>query len=170
MANILALFGILFGYGISYPALLTFIWLMWPSAATHTQQCIEHSLRQCFFTGLLLIIGLGSVLTIFLTATSGAVQLAGWALLLVVLTLSCIGATGLVAHLAHRLSSQTSSPSVRTFFRTVCILELAAAFPLIGWFAIWPLALCVGIGATWLARRQNNPTSIAATSQALTPS
>jgi hypothetical protein len=67
------------------------------------------------------------------------------------LALSSIGSAGIAAHLANRLAEQNNISGLGAFVRGAVLLELAAFFPVIGWFFLWPLFLITAFGATGFA-------------------
>jgi hypothetical protein len=75
------------------------------------------------------------------------------------LTLSGFGSAGISAHMGRRMASPSVTP-LGGFVRGAVVLELAAAFPVLGWFFILPLALVTAFGATgfallnWMPRSQ----------------
>ena len=158
MANIITLFGILFILSITYPALLTFVWLMWPAAVIRSHDCLKRSMSRCFWIGLIITLITGIGVAVLLASPSGVSQLLGWTALVLMLALACRGASALVLHLAQRSGMP---PDANAFFRRALMIELAAAFPVIGWVIVLPFTLCVGIGATCLALR--SPRNIAST-------
>lgn len=152
MANVITIFGILISFGVSYPALLTFVWLMWPDDVNRSRDCLQASIARCFWAGLTIVGICATGIAALFVSASGIAQLLGWVVLILLLALSCRGASALVLHLAQRTTTQ---PSASYFLRHALLIELAAAFPVIGWVTILPFALCSGVGATWLALRRN---------------
>ena len=73
---------------------------------------------------------------------------------------------GLTSWMAARLRERTNPglSEAASFLRAVVALELAAAFPIIGWFLFVPLCIVMSLGAASLAliggepRRQPTPT------------
>jgi hypothetical protein len=67
------------------------------------------------------------------------------------LAVSSIGLAGIAAHLGARLIRQSNISALSGFVRGSVILELAAFFPVLGWFFIWPLLIIMAVGATGFA-------------------
>jgi len=68
--------------------------------------------------------------------------------------------------LGKRLTSQSNISALSGFIRGSVILELAAFFPALGWFFIWPIMLIMAFGGTGFALlnwmpREKMPTSSA---------
>ncbi|MBL7650184.1 MAG: hypothetical protein JNK74_28815, partial [Candidatus Hydrogenedentes bacterium] len=81
----------------------------------------------------------------------GPAKFAGWILLAAALAVSSIGSAGIAAHLGARLSRQSTFSALSGFVRGSVLLELAAFFPVLGWFFIWPLTIIMAFGATGFA-------------------
>ena len=101
---------------------------------------------------------------------NGAVRFAGWVLITLALSFSSLGAAGLAGKMGERLglrSGNTISPAA-AFVRGALALELAAAFPIIGWFIFIPLAVVTSLGASafavlrWTRARSLRPRPIPA--------
>lgn len=152
MANITAVFGILFILGLAFPGLLTAWWLLFPATVERARVRLDHTPWRCFWLG-------GVITAILVIPTVGLLMLPfgpakfiGWALIAITLTISALGAAGLAAKLADKISTRSSTISlIGAFVRGALALELAAAFPLIGWFIFIPLAIVTSLGATAFA-------------------
>ena len=167
MADISAVFGILLTLGIIFPGLLTAWWLLFPATVERARLRLDRTPWLCLFIGGLVTAMLVIPITILLVIPNGAAKLAGWSLVAIVLTVASLGAAGLAAKMGDRLSRRSSSAytPVGAFVRGAVALELAAAFPVIGWFIIIPLLTVVAIGATafallrWVPRPAPQPIS-----------
>jgi hypothetical protein len=166
MADISAIFGILLLIGIAFPAMLSAWWLFFPALVTRAQARIEKTPWQSFCMGLAVVIAVTIPMVILLALPFGPAKFVGWILLAASLALSSIGSAGIAAHLAERMKSSGSSFSpLSGFIRGAVVLELAAFFPVLGWFFIWPLLLITVVGATgfallnWLPREKTQLTS-----------
>ena len=115
---------------------------------------------------LLWLLGIPIPIIILLALPFGPAKFLGWILLAASLALSSIGSAGIAAHLGERMkqTGNTYSP-LSAFVRGSAILELAAFFPVLGWFFLWPLALITAFGATgfallnWMPREKNQISS-----------
>ena len=151
MADISAIFFILLILGIAFPATLTTWWLLFPSVVARSQVRVEKTLTRTFGLGMVIVIALAIPIVILLALPIGPAKFLGWILLASSLTLSSIGSAGIAAHLADRLSQQSHLSGLGAFVRGAILLELAAFFPVIGWFFLWPLLLITAFGATGFA-------------------
>lgn len=165
MADLSAIFFILLILGIAFPAMLTAWWLLFPSLITRAQIRVEKTPMPTFWMGLFILIALTIPIVILLALPIGPAKFIGWILLATSLALSSIGSAGIAAYLAHRLAQQSNLTHFGGFIRGAVILELAAFFPVIGWFFLWPLLLITAFGATgfallnWLPREKTQISS-----------
>jgi hypothetical protein len=151
MADISAIFFILFIISIAFPSLLAAWWLLFPSLITRAQTRIEKTLSQSFWLGLVVIIALTVPIFILLALPFGPAKFLGWILLATSLAFSSIGSAGIAAHLGNRLTQQSNVTPLGGFVRGAVVLELAVFFPVIGWLFIWPIMLITAFGATGFA-------------------
>jgi hypothetical protein len=152
MADISAVFGILLTLGIMFPGLLTAWWLLFPASVDRARARLEHTPWQCFWLGGVATALLVVPIVVLLALPFGPAKLAGWVLMLTSLTVASLGAAGLAARMGERL--QVLSPTqtqLGAFVRGAVALELAAAFPVVGWFFLIPLTLVTVLGATIFA-------------------
>jgi hypothetical protein len=165
MADISAIFFILLIVGIAFPAMLTAWWLWFPALIGRAQTRVEKTLPQTFWLGLVIMIGLAIPIVILLALPFGPAKFLGWILLAASLAFSSIGSAGIAAHLAYRLTQHGNVTASGGFVRGAVVLELAAFFPIIGWFFLWPLLLITAFGATgfallnWLPREKTQLSS-----------
>ncbi|MCC7119048.1 MAG: hypothetical protein IT310_11025 [Anaerolineales bacterium] len=151
MADISAIFFILLILGIAFPAMLTAWWLLFPNLIQRAQTCVEKTPLGAFWLGIILIIGVAIPVVILLALPFGPAKFIGWMLLGAALTVSTLGSAGITAHLGARLSKHSALTPLNGFIRGAVILELAAFFPLIGWFFVWIPAILISFGATGFA-------------------
>jgi len=161
MADISAIFFILLIISLAFPSMLTAWWLLFPSVIARAQVCVEKTLFRTLWLGLVIVIALAIPIVILLALPFGPAKFLGWILLAVSLALSSIGSAGIAAHLSERMKQTGSNYSpLSAFIRGSVVLELAAFFPVLGWFFLWPLALITAFGATgfallnWLPREK----------------
>ena len=161
MADISAIFFILLITGIAFPAMLTAWWLLFPAVISRAQTRVDKTPMQTFWMGLAIVIAVTIPIVILLALPFGPAKFIGWLLLAASLALSSIGSAGIAAHLGKRLTDQSNLTPLNGFIRGSVILELAAFFPVLGWFFIWPLLLIIAFGATgfallnWKPREKN---------------
>lgn len=166
MANITAVFGILFILGLAFPGLLTAWWLLFPATVERARLRLDRTPWRCFWLGGVLMAVLIVPIIALLALPFGPAKFMGWALIAITLTVSALGAAGLAAKMGERLAARAGNVSpAGAFLHGAIALELAAAFPVIGWFILVPLAIVTSLGATafallhWMPRNQLSVTS-----------
>lgn len=153
MADIYAVFGTLIALGIAYPGMLAAWRLLFPQLVEESRSRWSTTPWRCLGFGTLVGIPTILVAVILLALPLGFIKLIGLLLSLGGLWLSSIGAAGLVSRMAERLGSMDAGdqPDLGSFLKAALALELAAAFPLIGWFLMIPLSLVGSFGAAVFA-------------------
>jgi hypothetical protein len=151
MADISAIFFILFIISIAFPAMLTAWWLLFPDLIGRAQTRIAQSLASSFWLGLIVVFALTIPIFFLLALPFGPAKFFGWILLAASLAFSAIGSAGIAAHLGTRLAQQSQLSPLSGFIRGAVLLELAAFFPIIGWLFIWIPLLITAFGATAFA-------------------
>ena len=152
MADISAAFFILLIISVAFPCMLAAWWLLFPSLITRAQIRVEKSLTSSFWLGLVTLIVVTVPIVILLSLPIGPAKFAGWILIAASLALSSIGSAGIAAHLGEQMKRAGNEfTPLGGFIRGAVILQLAAFFPVLGWFFLWPLALIASLGATTFA-------------------
>lgn len=152
MADVQMIFGILLLLGIAFPGMLTAYWLLFPTTVERARTRIDQTPWKSFWFGVVLLFVLAIPVGVLLSAGGGVGQFLGWAVVAAALTVSAIGAAGIAAKMGALLArrSKDLSPAA-AFIRGAVALELAAVFPLVGWFIVIPLAIVASLGATAFA-------------------
>lgn len=149
MADVSAIFGILLTLGILFPGMLTAWWLLFPAVIERARLRLERTPWRCFWLGGVTGAALVIPIAILLALPFGPARLAGWGLIVVVLAFSSLGAAGLAAKMAGQIQWHGSGATpLGAFARAAIALELAAAFPILGWFVVIPLASVTALGAS----------------------
>lgn len=153
MSDVMAIFGILLFLGIVFPGMLTTWWLLFPKVVERAKIRLGHTPWKSFWFGVVLTICISIPIIILISLPYGPAQFAGWSLVVIVLGFASLGATGLAAWMGERISNNTDPGITPTtaLLRGAIALELAAAFPFIGWFILIPLATITSIGTTAFA-------------------
>ena len=152
MADISTIFGILLTLGIAFPGLLTAFWLLFPSAVERARARLEYTPWKTFWAGAVVLIAVTIPIVILIAIPLAPAKVLGVSLLALALSIACIGAAGLAARVAEQLRAGSSSlSSGAAFVRGALALELAAFFPMLGWFVVLPVAFIVSLGATFFA-------------------
>lgn len=171
MADVSAIFGVLLMLAIVFPGLMFTVWLLFPERVSQAEAILGGGRGRSFAAGLgsLAIVMLPVLL--LLNAAAGVGQLIGWLLIAAALGLASTGAAGLALLMGRQLSLVAGGGlgAARAFLGGVVALELAAAFPVIGWLLVIPGATLLGLGASvlalfrWSPRPDPSPAGMAST-------
>ena len=174
MADVYAVFGTLLALGIAFPGLLTGSWLLFPAAVGRARVRIGATPVRSFFFGVASVI-LTAVLVALLNALPlGITKLAGTLIVFGAFGVATLGSAAIADEMGDRLREQ-GLPSISragAFLRGAVALELAAIFPIVGWFLVIPGVLLAGYGAGvfallhWLPRGRLAPRPEAVPAQA----
>jgi hypothetical protein len=148
MADMYAIFGSLILVGISYPALLTTWWLLFPEKVEKARVRISEKPKKSFGVGLLSG-GIAAIPAVILfTLPSQFTQVLGWIWLVLLMAATSLGAAGIAAESGLRMNWRNDGnfQSLGAFIRGAAILELASAFPIIGWLLVIPAGTLISLG------------------------
>ena len=148
MADMYAIFGSLILIGISYPAMLTTWWLLFPEKVEKARIRISEKPKKSFGLGLLAG-AIAAIPTVVLFALpSQFTQVLGWIWLVLVLGAASLGAAGIAAEIGLRMNWRNDGnfQSLGAFIRGAAILELSSGFPVIGWLLFIPVGTLVALG------------------------
>lgn len=176
MADVYAVFGTLLALGIAFPGLLLAWSLLCPGPVARAGERFRHTPGRTFLLGLAGVFAAGLPVVLLLALPFGPAKLLGSVVLMVCLAGAGIGAAGIAGSMGTRLEQRTgwSPGSVRGFLGGAVALELAAAFPFLGWFLVIPTMIIFGLGATlfallrWMPRTNEGSQANAAVDGALT--
>jgi len=148
MADMYAIFGSLILVGISYPAMLTAWWLLFPERVEKARIRISEKPKKSFGLGLLYGVIAAIPAAILFSLPAQFTQVLAWIWLVLVLGAASLGAAGIAAELGLRLNWKNDGEfqSLGAFIRGAAILELASIFPVIGWILIIPVGTLIGLG------------------------
>ncbi|MCH8095342.1 MAG: hypothetical protein E2O74_03445 [Chloroflexi bacterium] len=162
MADVNAVFGTLLALGIVYPGMLIAWSLIFPSFVGKASARIESTPWRCLALGVALAVPIGITALILFEIALGPANFLGGALIVGTLAFASLGASGMAAVMGRRLLSRSNEKTSEAagFLRGAIALELAAAFPVIGWFLAIPLLSFCSLGAAafaglgWMPRGQ----------------
>lgn len=166
MSDVSAIFGTLLVVGLAFPGMLVTWWLLFPAPVERARRRLEATPWKALWLGLGVALAFAVPILVLVALPIGPAKFLGWSLLAGALAVSGIGAAGLAAHMGAALAQRSSglSPSA-AFLRGALALELAAVFPLLGWFLFVPLAVLACLGATafallkWAPRARDGETA-----------
>lgn len=153
MADVFAVFGTLLALGIAFPGMLTTWWLFFPRTVQGARLRVSKTPGRCLVFGGVVTFMLALPIAVLLALPGGIGQLLGVIAIIALLGYGSLGAAGMAAELGIRLQdrSQSGLSASGAFVRGAVLLELAAIFPVIGWFIFIPLAVIASIGASTFA-------------------
>lgn len=152
LGAVFAFFGALLAIGLALPGLLL-AWSLWlPDTVARASLRLRQTPGRCFGLGAAWL-GLSMIpILLLLNLPSGVLQFLGWVGIFALLTLASLGAAGVATVMGERLRGQgvvRSAPL--SLLGGALALELAAIFPVIGWFILTPLLATCALGATGFA-------------------
>jgi hypothetical protein len=150
MADVYAVFGTLLALGIAFPGMLTAWWLLLPEQIYRAEQRVAQAPWRCLGAGIGVGFPIAILASLLLALPLGVFKFLGASLTVFTLGFASLGAAGIVARMAKRLRSDAAVEvrSARDFILAAVALELAAVFPIIGWFLAIPVTLLVALGAS----------------------
>ncbi|MFQ5942544.1 MAG: hypothetical protein ACE5JF_03215 [Anaerolineales bacterium] len=153
MADVYAVFGTLVALGIIFPGML-FAWsLIFPGSVGKASSRIESTPGRCIALGIALVVPIGFTAAILFAIAAGPANFLGAVVIVGALAFASLGASGMAAMMGSRLlpRSKENTSEAAGFLRGAIALELAAAFPVIGWFLAIPLITLCSLGAAAFA-------------------
>ncbi len=164
MADVNAVFGTLLALGIIFPGMMVAWWLMFPGFVEKASSRIERTPWRCLALGVALALPIGFTAAILFSVALGPANFLGGVLIIGALTLASLGTSGMAAMMGRRLlpRSKENTSEAAGFLRGAVALELAAAFPVIGWFLAIPLIILGSLGAAAFTALGRMPQDLAA--------
>ena len=161
MADVYAVFGTLLALGIAFPGLLTGTWLLFPEIVSRARVRAAATPWRSFFFGIAAVLLTAIPVMILNAMPIGIAKLAAILIAFGAFGVATLGAAAVAAEMGDRLRAHAPSSlsSAGAFVRGAVALELAAIFPIVGWFLVIPAVLLLGFGAgvfgllRWLPRR-----------------
>ncbi len=150
MSDVYAVFGTLLALGIAFPGMLTAFWLLFPDMVERTEMRVESAPWKSFWLGLGSAIGIGIPVIVLMNLSLGILQFVGFLMLLLAFGVATIGAAG-IAHLVGRRIRDNSNEGLsetKSVVLGAVALELAAVFPIVGWFLVIPATLFASLGVS----------------------
>ena len=153
MADVYAVFGTLLALGIAFPGMLTAFWLLFPRRVALAQTRVTQTPWKSFGMGIGAAVIIAIPITILFLIPFPFSKVMGVVVLLLTLALGGMGAAGIAAAMGVRMAAagRTGLSEAGAFLRAAVALELAAAFPFIGWFLFIPVCILVSLGAVAFA-------------------
>lgn len=171
MADVYAVFGTLLALGIVFPGMLLAHRLLFPQFVKRAQERVLTKTGASFGIGVLGVATAGLPVIVLLALPFGPVKFVGGMLLMLSLAFASLGAAGVAGAMAanYREASGEGMSEIAAFVRGALALELAAAFPFLGWFLIIPGAIVISLGAALGALLRARTQSTEAAARTITP-
>ena len=177
MADVFAVFGTLLAIAIALPALLLTWRLLLPGITNRAETRVGQTPWLCFFIGVTFLVAAAIPLIVLFNLPWGGFQVMGFIGIFVLMAVASLGAAGLAGLLGQRMQGLgLSASAVGATLRGAVAMELAAAFPIIGWFIFIPLTFVVVFGAAlfalvgWVPRPKPRPASVQTPTQEIVAS
>jgi hypothetical protein len=164
MADVFAVFGTLLATGIAFPGMMLTWRVLLPKTVYRAQTRLDHTPWRCLFVGSFLILVSTIPIIILFSLPWGGFKAMAVLAVLALMAIASLGAAGLALLIGGRLEGLGLKGSpVRATLAGAVALELAAVFPLVGWFFFLPLTTLVTLGAAafallgWMPRGLSRP-------------
>ncbi|MDX1600284.1 MAG: hypothetical protein R3191_02080 [Anaerolineales bacterium] len=149
MADVYAVFGTLLALGIAFPGMLLAYRLLFPQFVDRAQRRVSNGAGGAFGVGLVGALVLAIPVIVLLALPFGPAKFLGGSMLMASLAFASLGAAGVAAAMGanYQQAAGDDVSSTGAFVRAAVALELAAAFPFLGWFLVIPVMVFVSFGA-----------------------
>jgi hypothetical protein len=153
MSDMITIFSILLITGLAFPGMLTTWSLLFPNVIERARKRVERTPWSTFWMGIVGLIGVTIPIAILLALPFAPAKFLGWVGIFLALTFASLGAAGIAAQMGTRLArrAKPDMSEVATFVWGAVAFELAAIFPVLGWFIIIPLGIITSMGAAIFA-------------------
>ncbi|GAB4581638.1 MAG: hypothetical protein Fur0022_43870 [Anaerolineales bacterium] len=157
MSDVIAIFNLLFITGLAFPGLLTTWSLLFPNLIERARKRVERTPWTTFWMGVAGTILFAIPIAILLAMPFAPAKFFGWVGIFLALTFASFGAAGIAAQMGTRISARLTrraKPDMSEFAAFVwgaVAFELAAVFPVLGWFIIIPFGIITSMGASVFA-------------------
>lgn len=141
----------IFGLFITAWATSVSIMLLFPKMSERARSYAEETPFKAIGLGILLVLLIGFPGVVLLGAGPLA-KLAGWIVVLGLLSIAAVGTSGIAQAAGYRISQLDSSMTAyHAMARGAGFVVGATILPLLGWFFFGPLLLFASLGAGWKA-------------------
>lgn len=153
MSDVIAVFSTLLMTGLAFPGMLTMWSLLFPNLVERARKRVERTPWATFWLGAAGTILLVIPIMILLALPFAPAKFFGWVGIFIALTFASFGASGIAAQMGTRLTRRVKPDmsEITTFIWGAVAFELAAVFPVLGWFIIIPLGVITSLGAAIFA-------------------
>jgi hypothetical protein len=153
MADVYAVFGTLLALGIAFPGMLTAWWLLFPDFLHRAEWRLTRSRRRCLGTGIAIIIPISILAVVLVSLPLGVFKFLGGSIIVLTLGFASLGTAAIALSMGKRVGADTEQEQLtpKHFLLAAVALELAAVFPIVGWFIMIPTTILISLGASFYA-------------------
>ncbi|MBN9503353.1 MAG: hypothetical protein BGO01_20935 [Armatimonadetes bacterium 55-13] len=152
-----AVVAILGGICLSAWALMISVALVFPSKAVNARKRIAAKPWASFFTGMALWLTLGILGFGMVANPLPLAKLMGWTVVMSLLSVASVGASGLVLLASERLRALAPEmTSYSSIAKSAAVIVTAGLVPLLGWFLVVPFLVFASTGAGLSALMQRS--------------
>lgn len=154
LGDVLAVVASLVGICLTAWTTLLALSLLFPSRAERAADGIRIAPGRTFGWGVVLTAILGFAGLVLLGNPAPVAKLVGWLIMLTLLSLAALGASGLSLVLGGRV--RDNEPHLSTYaalMRGAALVVVPGLLPVLGWFLVAPVVLLLGVGAGTRALR-----------------
>ena len=149
---------VLGGICLSAWALMLAVALVFPNKAHQAENRMSTRPWLCLFLGLLIWLTFGTFSVALISSPVPGVKLVGWGVLMTILSIAAVGSSGSAMLASRRL--KRLDPDITPYAalsKSAAFIVIAGLLPVLGWFLIVPLLLCVSTGAGLTALKAREP-------------
>lgn len=153
MADVYAVFGTMLSLGIVFPGMLLALRILFPELVQRAETRIGQTPARSFGMGLVGLLIAAVPIAILIALPVGLTKVLGVLMILGSLAVASLGAAGVACVMGSRIRDWTGNErgTMRAFLFGALALEMAAAFPFIGWFLFIPIIIVMSLGAALFA-------------------
>ena len=153
MADVYSIFGTLLALGIAFPGMLLAWWLLFPATVERAADRVDRTPWRCFGLGIPAVIVVAIPIILLFAISVPFASFLGALTLFTSLGFAGLGAAGIAAKMGRHLQNRSNSTlsDSGAVVRAAVALELAAAFPFVGWLIVIPLTLVTSLGTAAFA-------------------
>ncbi|HEY3780919.1 MAG TPA: hypothetical protein VGL56_07545 [Fimbriimonadaceae bacterium] len=147
IGDVFSVIGSLVGICVTAWAVIMGAALLFQSSASRARDAYRSGPWKGIGLGLLLTLVFGTIGFILVNIPNPAIKLTGMGVLLAIMVLSALGASGISMLIAERIAALDPNASrYGAMQRATLIMVVAGVFPILGWFLIGPLLIIAGVG------------------------
>jgi len=152
LGDVLVIVSIIVGLASTGWALIVACGLMFPNRCAAATEILASGPGKSIARGLLVTLLLGGLSIITMAGPNPIAKILGVAILLVLLAIAVVGASGMSKIAADRIEQMAPGLTpFSSYCRAAGFIVWASMLPFLGWFLFAPVAILASIGAGWPA-------------------